>query len=309
MNRNGLPVFGIELSKVEDFHQDSICFRDPKACTRTPSLRYDENYSGEEKIQVFNRFLIHHNYVIQKSSGERYTELTNDKNEIHRKGNVIPGAMTVSKIILPLEILIPELEISNINFKFTDTSEYNEKTRNVFSFQFISPEYIQIEVNTYQAQKTVARAIITGKINSNKEKVVKIKEEDVNEENLNLVREFFDTLAIESEAYIQKDGYRNYTYPLSYIAALPSAEIVKQMEGSGGMINILRMDFGSVKMIPITAEKGPEVRLERTRERTTFNKIITEIANGLVTYYRGLAIVNPVANFRGSGNSAISPAK
>lgn len=309
MNRNGLPVFSIGLSKVEDFHQDSICFRDPKACTRTPSLRYDENDSGEEKIQVFNRFLIHHNYVIQKSSGERYTELTNDKNEIHRKGNVIPGAMTVSKIILPLEILIPELEISNINFKFTNTSEYNEKTRNVFSFQFISPEYIQIEVNTYQAQKTVARAIITGKINSNKEQVIKIKEEDVNEKNLNLVREFFDTLAIESEAYIQKDGYRDYTYPLSYIAALPSAEIVKQMEGSGGMINILRMDFGSVKMIPITAEKGPEVRLERTRERTTFNKIITEIANGLVTYYSGLAIVNPVANLRGSGNSAISPAK
>lgn len=309
MNRNGLPVFSIALDKIEDFHQDSISFRDPKACTRSPSLRYGETVCGQDKIYVYDRFLIHHNYVIQKSSGKRFAEITNDKNEIHRKGNVIPGAMTVSKITLPLEILIPELEISNINFKFTNSSEYNKKTKNVYSFQFISPEYIQIEVNTYQAQKTVVRAIITGTINLNKEPATKIKEEDVNEKNLNLVREFFNTLGIESEAYIQKDGYRDYTYPLSYIAALPSAEIVKQMEGNGGMINILRMDFGSVKMIPITAEKGPEVKIERARKRTTFNKIITEIASGLVTYYRGLAIVNPVANFRGPKEPVTSPTK
>jgi hypothetical protein len=81
------------------------------------------------------------------------------------------------------------------------------------------------------------------------------------------------------------------------------------MEGDGGMINMLRMDFGDVKMIPITDEKGPEIKLERARERTTFNKIITEVVNGLVTYYRGLAIVNPVAKFRVPANPVIFPAK
>ena len=75
------------------------------------------------------------------------------------------------------------------------------------------------------------------------------------------------------------------------------------------MINMLKMNFGNVKMIPITDEKGPEIKLERARERTTFNKIITEVVNGLVTYYRGLAIVNPVAKFRAPANSVISPAK
>ena len=105
-------------------------------------------------------------------------------------------------------------------------------------------------------------------------------------------------MAVEGEAYIQKDNYRDYTYPLSYIATLPSAAIVKQMEGDGGMINMLKMDFGNVDMIPITDEKGPVVKLERARQRTSFNKIITEIVNGVVTYYRGLAIVNPVASFR-----------
>ncbi len=72
---------------------------------------------------------------------------------------------------------------------------------------------------------------------------------------------------------------------------------------------MLKMDFGNVKMIPITDDKGPEVKLEKTRERTSFNRIITEIVNGVVTYYRGLAIVNPVAKFRNPASSVILPAK
>jgi len=309
MNNNNQRIFSIPIGKLSDFQQDSIYFRDVRACTRTPSLRFEEAEEGKDKLHVFNKFLMHHDYVIQKSSGERFVDITKDKNEIHRVGNIIPGAMTVSKIILPLEILMPELEISNVNFKFTDTSIYDEKIKNVFLFQFINPEYIQIEVNTYQSQKTVAKALITAKVNSGRTHVAKIKEEDVNEANLNLVREYLDVFAIESEAYVQKENYRDYTYPLSYIAALPSAEIVKQMEGNGGMINVLRMDFGGVKMIPITNVKGPEVRLARQRERSTFNKIITEIVNGLVTYYHGLAIVNPAAKFRNPTSSAISLAK
>jgi len=101
--------------------------------------------------------LMHHDYVIQKSSGRRFVEITNDKNEIHRSGNVIPGAMTVSKIILPLEILIPELEIHNVSIKFTNSSIYGEKTKDVFSFQFVNHEQIQINVNTFQSQETVAK--------------------------------------------------------------------------------------------------------------------------------------------------------
>ena len=309
MNSTCNPFFSIPLSKLEDFLQDSIYFRDPRARTRTPSLRHGENRNGEEKLYVFNKFLMHHDYVIQKSSGERFVEITNDKNRIHRSGNIVPGAMTVSKIILPLEILMPEFEIHNVNIKFTNSSIYEEKTKDVFSFQFISPDCIQINVNTFQSQGTIARTIITGKINADRENTTKVKEEDVNEANLNTVREYLKTLSIEGEAYIQKENYRDYTYPLSYIATLPSAEIVKQMEGDGGMINMLRMDFGDVKMIPITDEKGPEIKLERARERTSFNKIITEVVNGLVTYYRGLAIVNPVAKFRAPANPMIFPAK
>ena len=90
----------------------------------------------------------------------------------------------------------------------------NEKTKDVFSFQFISPDCIQINVNTFQSQGTIARTIITGKINADRENTTKVKEEDVNEANLNTVREYLKTLSIEGEAYIQKENYRDYTYPL-----------------------------------------------------------------------------------------------
>ncbi len=107
MNNNDQRIFSIPIGKLSDFQQDSIYFRDVRACTRTPSLRFEEAEEGKDKLHVFNKFLMHHDYVIQKSSGERFVDITKDKNEIHRVGNIIPGAMTVSKIILPLEILMP----------------------------------------------------------------------------------------------------------------------------------------------------------------------------------------------------------
>lgn len=253
------PVFGISVNRLDEFLQDSIYFRDAKARTRSPSLKFGETANGEERIYAYDRFLMHHDYVIQDTLGKKFVEITNDKNEIHREGNVVPGAMTASKIILPLEILIPELEISNINVKFTNTSVYGEKTKNLFSFRFTSPFHVHVEVSTIQMQKTVAKTVIMGKISTDTRAKTTINEEDVNETNLNLLRQYFDTLAIESEAYIQKDGYRDYTYPLSYISALPSAEIVKQMEGEGGMINVLRMNFGSVDRIPIIDARGPRL--------------------------------------------------
>ena len=68
---------------------------------------------------------------------------------------------------------------------------------------------------------------------------------------------------------------------------------------------MLRMDFGNYERIPITGDKGPEVKLARAKKRNTFNKIMAEIAEGLVTYYRGLAIVNPIAKFHNSTDPAL----
>ncbi len=279
---------------------DKICFRDAKARTPRPGLVLKIDSHNERQMLVWDKFLIKHEYRISKQQGENFVDITNDSNLIHRKGNIVSGAMTVSKIILPLEILFSELEISSVNIKFTGSAFYGERTCNLFLWQFVSNEYIQIEVKTYQQDRAIATTIILGRLKTASKQNREIDEATVNKKCFARVQDYFETLGIRSDFYFQKEGYKDYTYPLAYIASLPSAEIVNQLSGQGGMINILRMDFGSYERIPITGDKGPEVKLARAKKRSTFNKIMAEIAEGLVTYYRGLAIVNPIAKFRNS---------
>lgn len=300
MSRAQAPIFSIPLRRIDGFLADKICFRDAKARTPHPALIRESDPHNVHRLQVWDKFLIKHEYKISKQNGERFVDVTNDNNIIHRKGNIVPGAMTVSKIILPLEILFSEIDISSVNIKFTGSAFYGERTCNLFLWQFVSTEYIQIEVKTYQQERAIATTIILGRLKTATKQVKEIEESLVNRKCLARVQAYFDTLEIKSDFYLNKDRYKDYTYPLAYIASLPSAEIVNQLSGQGGMINILRMDFGNYERIPITGDKGPEVKLARAKKRNTFNKIVTEVAEGLVTYYRGLAIVNPIAKFQDS---------
>ncbi|KKO20253.1 MAG: hypothetical protein DCC43_00830 [Candidatus Brocadia sp.] len=305
MIREKAPIFTIPLKRIEGFLADIICFRDAKARTNHPALAFVIGVHNESRLEVWDKFLIKHEYKISKQHGENFVDVTNDSNLIHRQGNIVPGAMTVSKIILPLEIIFSELEISSVNIKFTGSAYYNERTCNLFLWQFVSNDYIQIEVKTYQCDRTIATTIILGRLKAAGKQVKEIDESTVNKKCLSRVQTYFETLGIKSNFYLQKEEYKDYTYPLAYIASLPSAEIVNQLSGQGGMINILRMDFGSYERIPITGDRGPEVKLARAKKRNTFNKIMAEIAEGLVTYYRGLAIVNPIAKFHNSKEPVI----
>ncbi|OHB51371.1 MAG: hypothetical protein A2099_06245 [Planctomycetes bacterium GWF2_39_10] len=300
MSRPQNPIFSIPLKRIDGFLTDKICFRDAKARTSHPSLVVEDGCNAERRLMVFDKFLIKHEYRISREQGAHFVDVTNDNNLIHRKGNIVPGAMTVSKIILPLEIIFSELEISSVNIKFTGSSYYGERTCSLFLWQFVSSDYIQIEVKTYQQERAIATTIILGRLKTASKQVKEIDEALVNKSCFARVQAYFETLGIQKDYYFNKDGYKDFTYPLAYIAALPSAEIVNQLSGQGGMINILRMDFGNFERIPITGDKGPEVKLARAKKRNTFNKIITEVAEGLVTYYRGLAIVNPIAKFQNS---------
>lgn len=300
MSRVQSPIFSVPLRRIDGFLTDKICFRDAKARTLRPGLVLKTDNHNEQQLLVWDKFLIRHEYKISKQHGEHFVDVTNDNNLIHRKGNIVPGAMTVSKIILPLEILFSELEISSVNIKFTSSAYYDVRTCSLFLWQFVSSDYIQIEVKTYQQDRVIATTIILGRLKTTGGQVKEIDEATVNKKCLARVQDYFETLEIRSNFYFQKEGYKDYTYPLAYIASLPSAEIVNQLSGQGGMINILRMDFGSYERIPITGDKGPEVKLARAKKRNTFNKIMAEIAEGLVTYYRGLAIVNPIAKFHNS---------
>ena len=98
---------------------------------------------------------------------------------------------------------------------------------------------------------------------------------------------FMQSLGIDGRFYFEKNGYRDFTYPVAYVAALPSGEMVKQFKGDGGMITSLLLDMSEQRKIPIVSQKGPEVRLRFDRLR-----IFTDIIDGVVTHVRGWAVVN-----------------
>ncbi|MBM4055719.1 MAG: hypothetical protein FJ264_13865 [Planctomycetes bacterium] len=305
MSRTDTPIFRIPLKSIEGFVSDKIIFRDAKARTPHPNLELKKDGIDGQQLLVWGKFLIKHEYQIPKKDGELFVDVTNDKNLIHRKGNIVPGAMTVSKIILPLEILFADMEISSVNIKFTSSAFYDMKTCSLFLWQFINNNHVQIEVRTYQQNTIIANTIILGRPKIQNKQIQEVDELQVNKSCFAKVEAYFKSLGIRSNSYIEKGKYKDYTYPLAYIASLPSAEIVNQLSGQGGMINVLRMDFGNYERIPITGDKGPEVKLARAKKRSSFNKIMTEVAEGLITYYKGLAIVNPIAKFQNSSEPVI----
>ena len=97
----------------------------------------------------------------------------------------------------------------------------------------MSSDYIQIEVKTYQQDRVVATTIILGRLKTAAKQVKEIDEGTGKQKCLARVQAYFETLGIRSDFYVNKDGYKDYTYPLAYIAALPSAEIVNQLSGQG----------------------------------------------------------------------------
>ncbi|MEK7749890.1 MAG: hypothetical protein AAB277_02835, partial [Planctomycetota bacterium] len=95
MSRAQTPIFSIPMRRVEGFLTDKICFRDAKARTPHPGLILENDFHNECRLQVWDKFLIKHEYRISKQNGEQFVDVTNDNNIIHRKGNIVPGAMTV----------------------------------------------------------------------------------------------------------------------------------------------------------------------------------------------------------------------
>ncbi|MEK6558668.1 MAG: hypothetical protein AABZ43_00855, partial [Planctomycetota bacterium] len=206
MSRPQNPIFSIPLKRIDGFLSDKICFRDAKARTSHPSLVVEDGSNAERRLMVFDKFLIKHEYRISREQGAHFVDVTNDNNLIHRKGNIVPGAMTVSKIILPLEIIFSELEISSVNIKFTGSSYYGERTCSLFLWQFVSSDYIQIEVKTYQQERAIATTIILGRLKTASKQVKEIDEALVNKKCLARVHAYFETLGILSDFYVNKDG-------------------------------------------------------------------------------------------------------
>jgi len=267
---------------------DRITLRDVRARSASPSLVYQ---SG--KMFAVGDFLINYAYVVSPKMGVKFVDVTGDENMIHRTSDIVAGALTASKVILPLEIVFPALRINSAKVKFTNFSHYNVRITSTFRVRFVSEDRIRVQVTAYQNDAQIAESQIDGTVLSEPLRSARVNEKKVKEEQLEVVREYFDACNIMSEAYFQKEGFRDYTYPFAYVASLPSAAIVRELRGQGGMLNVLTLKFEDEEKIPIGPNATPQVRIEEGRGLSAFRRIITDVIDGVITYYKGSAIVNP----------------
>ena len=267
---------------------DCIRLRDAKARSSKPSL-----LASSGAMLAVGDFTIQYSYTVSREMGVQFVDVTGDANEIHRTTDIVAGALTASKVILPLEVLFPTLRITETKVKFTNFCRYGRRCCASFQVRLAQDSQVRIEVRVYQEHEPVAECSVTGVALAETPRSSRLGERRVEEAELKLVRDFFDSCNIDSEAYFQKDGFRDYTYPFAYVASLPSAALVRELHGQGGMLNVLTMQFADAEKIPIGPQAPPQVRIQEGRKRSAFTRIITDIIDGVVTYYKGSAIVNP----------------
>ena len=267
---------------------DRIKLRDARARSASPSL-----IAQDDGMYAVGDFLINYSYVVTPKMGVKFVDVTGDENDIHRTSDIMAGALTASKIILPLEVMFPTLNIDSAKIKFRSFGRYAVRTTSNFRVRFEGEDRVRVQVGAYQSDEKIADATITGQVLLEPLRSERVNPKKVKEEHLAPVRDYFEACNIDSEAYFQKEGFLDYTYPFAYVASLPSAALVREFQGQGGMLNVLTLQFNDEQKIPIGPDAMPHVRLEEGRKRSAFRRVLTDIIDGVVTYYKGSAIVNP----------------
>ena len=269
-----------------DAFRESVTLRDPRGRSARPGLRPGEQ-DGRAGIFLGDRFNLFFDYEVRASHGRRFVDSTGDDNPIHREGNIVPGAMTVSKVLLPLEVLVPSFQPRRLRMQFKQPSFYGAASRAMFAWERDGDD-VHVQARVFQRGEIVARCQLRGEVDGGLEKK---RSPLFRSAGLDRVRSYFHAMRIDARAYLEPQGRPFYFYPHAFIASLPSGEMVRHLDGEGGILNSLRLDFGASSRIPIA--KDPQVKLEPGRLKTTFRKVMTSIVEGLETYCQGFALVNP----------------
>lgn len=288
------PVCAIPHESLSAF-ADRICVRDPAGLSPRPGL-IPATIAGHRHLIIKRDFQIRYEYIITPQQGAEFQEITKDPNALHRTMNVVSGAMTAAKMLLPIEILLPFVHIRSARFRFRAPAFYGERTTSSIWWRNEATGGVRLEVTSIQRQQVVATGSIFGQVAPCVQRA-DISVEAVDKTQMELVTAFMRTLGIDGRFYFQKHTGWDFTYPVAYVASLPSGELVKQFQGNGGMITSLLLDLSEQTKIPIVNKKGPQVRLRLDRIKKAFSRIFADIINGVITHYRGWAVVNPAAEF------------
>jgi hypothetical protein len=278
----------IPLSTLDAFN-DLTILRDPRGRSFLPSLVPCDGGEGPA-LQAVGPFLIHQVYRVTRDEGIRFVDATGDENPIHREGDVIPGAMTGAKGLASLEILFPRLAVRGARFKFRGIGRYDKPLRNQLSWRPGEDGTVSVDVRTTCEGRLIAEGIVTGEILA-EPPAVNVRPRRTVRAQAQKIESFLDAMRIEPGAFLTRDGKPYLAYPRAFLLSLPSGEMVRRFEGSGGILSVLDLEFSDAAPIPLEGGRLLEVVLDWKRAGRSFSKIVTCIRDGIQERCRGFALV------------------
>jgi len=267
---------------------DGVMIRDPAGRSRRPHLTPTTNLRGERGVLARGPFVLHLRYRVEREDGARFCRATGDDNPIHTVGDIVPGAYTASRSLLPLEVLFPAVELADFSMRFAAVATYGRAQHTVIRCEPSAGGAV-FHATTTQEGTVVAEVEATTRWIELAPREV-VRRRDVNVARLRSVRSYLHSLHVAPRAYFRHAATDGYFYPRSFLATLPSGAMVRQLRGEGGLLNKLTLEFGGGRA-PITAPETPAVSIERPKARRTFNKVLAAIGDGIKTYVRGTALV------------------
>ncbi len=270
---------------------DRFSIRDARGQSSRPAVRRVEG-----GLAIEGPVSIRAEYAVRKADAIRFLDVTRDENRLHRDYDIVPGALTASRIVALIEVLAPDLAVTDVSMKFTAPCVYGARTLSIVRLAPQEDGSVTAEAETYHSGETAAKASIKAKVVPYSARAVPVADRKVNATHLGFVRDYFLSLGLDPEAYFHKGSFAgagcDHTYPIAYLASLPPGELVRRFEGQGGILNALSLQFGDAPRVPITGHELPEVTLEHAKARPSlFARVVTRIVQGITTYGRGFALV------------------
>lgn len=298
MDRSSAFRAHIPARRLAAFH-DRLVLRDPRAATRRPSIvpiaptRDADGADGG--LELRGPFDIRRHVVVTRERGVGFADATGDPNPIHREGEVVPGAFLAAQAVSTLEVLLPRVRLESLRVSFLGVCWYGRSARLTLR---CAPTVVEggaglrVEVKGYQDEREVTTGVIEGRLEA-AEPTLDLPLHRVDTHWLGRVLEFYDALGIDPQAHLQKERGPDLSYPIGFLASLPSGSMVQRFQGEGGVLNRLTLEFGRARL-PLVGP--PEVSVELPqRLRQSFTKILTAVKEGVQTAIRGTALVLPRA--------------
>lgn len=271
--------------------QERLILRDPRARTRHPGLVAKDDGA----LSIAGPFDLRRVVIPTRPRGVRFAEATGDPNPIHREGEVVPGAFLAAQLLSSFEVLLPALRIESLRISFTGICWYARPVRLTMRCTPVvasGQRGLRVEATAWQDEREVSTAVLEGRFEATPARL-ELPLQKVDTAWLGRVLDFYIALGLDPHAYLQKDEGQDLSYPLGFLASLPSGSMVKRFQGEGGVLNRLTLEFDKRKL-PLAGP--PEVSLEvPSRIRQSFTKILTFVREGLDTAVRGTALVLPRA--------------